>query len=165
MNAEDRSAEPRPWAWMMLSVVMVVALDQVSKALVINSIAMGEREEVLPFLDLVHIENEGVAFGFLGGSGRGVVLAVTLAALVLVVAWFAFNRVRPFAWLAIGLLAGGAIGNLIDRALEGSVTDFVKLPHFPAFNVADTAITFGVLALLYVLEGPPRRRAEAARDG
>ena len=65
-------------------------------------------------------------------------------------------------WLPTGLLLGGAIGNLIDRARDGSVTDFVKFPHWPAFNVADMAITFGVVALLYVLEGPPRRREEAA---
>ena len=55
-------------------------------------------------------------------------------------------------------MIGGAIGNLIDRARDGSVTDFVKFPHFPAFNVADMAITVGVLALIYVLERPPRRR-------
>jgi len=166
VSAEDRSAEPRPWAWMMLSVVMVVALDQVTKALVINSIAMGEREEVLPFLDLVHIENEGVAFGFLGGSGRGVVLAVTLAALVLVVAWFAFNRVRPFAWLAIGLLAGGAIGNLIDRLVRDGVVDFIDFPAWPSFNVADIAITLGAvtLALVALMAPDPSAEAETSRE-
>jgi signal peptidase II len=60
-------------------------------------------------------------------------------------------------WLPTGLLLGGAAGNLIDRVRDGAVTDFIKLPHWPAFNVADIAITVGVLALLYVLEGPPRR--------
>ena len=64
-------------------------------------------------------------------------------------------------WLPTGLLVGGAIGNLIDRLSHGSVTDFIKLPFWPAFNVADMAITFGVLALLYVLEGPRK----AARAG
>lgn len=140
---------------MLLSVVMVIALDQVTKAFVINSIAMGEREEVLPFLDLVHIENEGVAFGFLGGSGRGVVLAVTLAALVLVVAWFAFNRAHPFAWLAIGLLAGGAVGNLIDRLVRDGVVDFIDFPAWPSFNVADIAITLGAITLALVALAAP----------
>jgi signal peptidase II len=61
--------------------------------------------------------------------------------------------------LPTGLLVGGALGNLIDRLVHGAVTDFVKLPLWPAFNVADMAITFGVLALLWVLEGPRRRDA------
>ena len=70
------------------------------------------------------------------------------------------------AWLPTGLLLGGAIGNLIDRLRDGAVTDFVKFTAWPAFNVADIAITFGVLTLLYVLEGPPRaREREAAETG
>ena len=64
---------------------------------------------------------------------------------------------RRLVWLPTGLLIGGATGNLLDRVREGSVTDFVDLPLWPAFNVADMAITVGVLALLYVLEGPPSR--------
>jgi signal peptidase II len=64
---------------------------------------------------------------------------------------------RPWLWLACGLLVGGALGNLIDRIAHGSVTDFIKLPLWPAFNLADMSITFGVLALLYVLEGPRAR--------
>ena len=66
---------------------------------------------------------------------------------------------RSWLWLPTGLLVGGAIGNLIDRVVHGAVTDFIKLPLWPAFNVADMAITFGVLALLWVLEGPRRTRA------
>ncbi len=67
---------------------------------------------------------------------------------------------RPAAGLAAdGLLLGGAVGNLIDRVRDGAVTDFIKLPHWPAFNVADIAITFGVLVLLWVLEQQDGRRA------
>jgi signal peptidase II len=61
-------------------------------------------------------------------------------------------------WLACGLIVGGALGNLTDRVRAGLVTDFIKLPHWPAFNVADMSITFGVLALLWVLEGPRQHR-------
>ena len=67
---------------------------------------------------------------------------------------------RPLVWLPTGLLLGGALGNLIDRTHQGHVTDFIKFPHFPAFNVADIAITFGVIALVLVLEGPGRKREE-----
>ncbi len=135
---------------MLLAAAVVVGLDQLTKALVIDSIEVGERNEVLPFLDFVHVQNDGVAFGFLGDSSQGLVLAVTLAALVLVVGWFAFNRDRPFAWLAVGLLAGGAIGNLIDRLARDGVIDFIDFPAWPSFNVADIAITLGAVTLALV---------------
>lgn len=145
-----RRSGARPWAWMLLAAAVVVGLDQLTKALVIDSIQMGERNEVLLFLDFVHVQNDGVAFGFLGDSSQGLVLAVTLAALVLVVGWFAFNRDRPFAWLAVGLLTGGAIGNLIDRLARDGVIDFIDLPAWPSFNVADIAITLGAVTLALV---------------
>ncbi|MDQ3759475.1 MAG: signal peptidase II, partial [Actinomycetota bacterium] len=111
--------------------------------------------EVLPFLDLVHVENEGVAFGFLGDSSRGLVLLVTLAALALVVGWFAFNRARPFAWLAVGLLAGGAMGNLLDRIVRDGVVDFIDFPAWPSFNLADIAITLGAATLALIAIAAP----------
>jgi signal peptidase II len=151
----------RPWSWMLVVAVAATALDQVTKALVVNSIAMGEREEVLPFLDLVHVKNEGVAFGFLGGAGSGIVLAVTFAALALVLGWFAFNRARPYAWLAVGMLAGGAIGNLIDRLLRDGVVDFIDFPAWPSFNVADIAITLGAGALVLVALTAPSEESSA----
>ena len=127
----------------------------------VDSIEMGERNEVLPFLDLVHVENDGVAFGFLGDSSQGVVLAVTIAALALVVGWFAFNRDRPFAWLAVGLLAGGAIGNLIDRLARDGVVDFIDFPAWPSFNVADIAITLGAVTLALIALAGPEAGTEA----
>ncbi len=81
-----------------------------------------------------------------------------LAALGALLLYFALRPQRAWLWLPTGLLVGGAIGNLIDRLAHGAVTDFIKLPLWPAFNVADMAITFGVLALLWVLEG---RRGDA----
>ena len=137
----------------------VVALDQLTKALVRDNLAFGERRDLLAGVDLVHVRNSGVAFGFLEGGGAVLVVGTALALLALVI-FFATHTGRRLVWLPTGLLLGGALGNLIDRAREGSVTDFVKFPHFPAFNVADIAITFGVIALIYVLEGPPRRRAD-----
>jgi signal peptidase II len=139
----------------------VIAVDQLSKALVRGGLSLGERRDLLAGIDLVNVRNSGVAFGFLSDGGALLVVGTALALLALV-AFFATHTGRTLVWLPTGLLLGGAIGNLIDRAREGSVTDFVKFPHFPAFNVADMAITFGVVALIYVLEGPPRRRAEKA---
>jgi signal peptidase II len=140
----------------------VVLLDQLSKAFVRGELALGERRDLVPGVDIVNVRNPGIAFGFLADGGALVVVGTALALLALVV-FFVTHTGRPLVWLPTGLLLGGALGNLIDRAHEGSVTDFVKLPHFPAFNVADMAITFGVLALVYVLEGRPRRQPDAAR--
>ena len=133
----------------------VVGADQATKALARAGIDRGEREAVFPGLNLVNVRNRGVAFGLFSDGGAIVAIAAA-AGLLALVAFFVTHRSRPLAWLPTGLLVGGAVGNLIDRVAEGSVTDFLKLPLWPAFNLADVAITFGVLSLLYVLEGPPR---------
>ena len=83
------------------------------------------------------------------------------AALLALVAYFVTHLDKPLVWLPTGMLLGGALGNVIDRLRDGAVTDFIKLPAWPAFNVADISITFGVLVLLYVTERP---RHAAASD-
>jgi signal peptidase II len=139
--------------------VVVIALDQVTKALVRSGLELGERHDLLAGVGIVNVRNSGIAFGFLAGGGAVLVVGTAIALLALVF-FFVTHTGRPLVWLPTGLMLGGAIGNLADRAREGSVTDFVKFPHFPAFNVADMAITVGVVALIYVLEGPPRRRSQ-----
>ena len=135
------------WRRLGLVVVAVLAVDQLTKAVAAAAVDRGERVEVLPFLDLVHVMNEGIAFGFLGDGDRGLVLALTVVAFVAVVAWFAWDPARPWAWLAVGLLAGGALGNLTDRVARDAVLDFIDLPAWPSFNLADVAITVGAVAL------------------
>jgi signal peptidase II len=131
---------------------LVVVIDRLTKHAVVSGIAVGDVHRFLPGVQLVHVRNSGVAFNFLSGGGA-LVLVLTLVALGALLVYFALRPARPWLWLPVGLLVGGAVGNLIDRLGSGSVTDFIKLPLWPAFNVADMAITFGVLALLYVLEG------------
>jgi len=131
---------------------VVVGLDQLTKHTLAAGIAPGETRKFLPLVDLVHVRNTGVAFGLFSGGGA-LVLAFTLLAVALLVGYLARRPERPWLWLPTGMLVGGALGNLIDRITNGSVIDFIKLPHWPAFNVADMSITFGVLALLWVLEG------------
>jgi signal peptidase II len=148
-----------------LVAVGVLALDQATKAIVRGSIDRGERIDLLPGIDLVNTRNRGVAFGLFseGGALLAIVAALTLAGLLV---FFLTHMDRRLVWLPTGMLIAGALGNLIDRAAEGAVTDFIDLPAWPAFNVADMAITFGVLLLLYVLEGPPSRdRAKGEPDG
>lgn len=135
---------------------VVVAVDQATKALVRDGVEPGERDSLLLGIDLVNVRNRGVAFGMLADGGV-VLVVIGAAALVALLAFFLTHTRRPLVWLPTGMLLGGAAGNLIDRARDGSVTDFIDPPMWPAFNVADISITLGVLALLYVLEGPPRR--------
>jgi len=142
-------------------VVTVLVLDRITKHLVVSGIAVGDVHKFLPGVNLVDVRNSGVAFGFFAGGGA-LVLILTLTALAALVAYFAMRPQRPLLWLPTGLLVGGAIGNLIDRISNGSVTDFIKLPFWPAFNISDMAITFGVLVLLYVLEGPHKGRESAS---
>jgi signal peptidase II len=129
----------------------VVGLDQLTKHTIAQNIRFGEHKKFLPLIDLVHVRNTGVAFGFFSGGG-GVVLALTVVALILLVSYLAVRPDRPLLWLPTGMLVGGAVGNLIDRLDSGSVIDFIKLPHWPAFTVADMSITFGVVALVFALE-------------
>ena len=151
---------PRTWVAAAGVALAVVALDQLVKALVRSELALGERHDLILGVKLVNVRNSGIAFGIFSGGGALLVVGTAIALLALVF-FFATHTGRPLVWLPTGLLLGGALGNLIDRARDGSVTDFVKLPHFPAFNVADMAITIGVVALIFVIEGPPRRRVEA----
>jgi signal peptidase II len=135
---------------------VLLALDQLTKHTIATGIAVGEERRFLPGIKLVHVRNTGVAFGFLSGGGA-VVLVFTLLALAALVGFLALRPERRLLWLPTGLLIGGAIGNLIDRVANGSVIDFIKLPHWDAFNVADMGITFGVISLVVVLELGARR--------
>jgi signal peptidase II len=135
--------------------VATVAADQAVKALVRSSIDRTEGVDLFLGIEIVNVRNRGIAFGMLSGGGALLVI-FAVAALAALLVFFIRHRHRPLVWLPTGLLIGGAAGNLIDRTREGAVTDFLDFPAWPAFNLADVAITFGVLTLLYVLEGPPR---------
>jgi signal peptidase II len=135
---------------------VVVAVDQATKQLAVSGIERGEQVNVFFGLDLTNARNTGVAFGALEGGGLVVAILIGLS-LALLVGYFALNREKPWLWLPVGLLVGGALGNLADRAREGAVIDFIDPVAWPAFNVADSCIVIGVAALLYVAEGRPRR--------
>ena len=143
------------WARAGAATAAVIALDQISKQIAVNSIGRGESVDVFFGLELTNTRNRGVAFGFLEGNDvvLGVLIAVALGVLAV---YFTLHASRPLLWLPVGLLLGGALGNLIDRAREGAVIDFIDPVAWPAFNVADAAIVIGVLALLYVAEARPR---------
>ena len=144
-------AAPAAWPRAGLVLVCVVAADQLVKALVTTALERGEQRELVAGIKLVNTRNTGVAFGQLQGGGAIVAVLIAVAVLALL-AFVARHAQRRWIWLPAGLLLGGALGNVVDRVREGAVVDFVKLPHWPAFNVADAAITIGVLALLFVME-------------
>ncbi|HEX2467433.1 MAG TPA: signal peptidase II [Solirubrobacterales bacterium] len=139
----------RDWARALALIVAVVAFDQATKALLRAGVESGERVDLVLGFELVNVTNEGIAFGFLGDGGD-LVMVVTLVALGLVLAWFALAPPRPGLWIAVGLLVGGALGNLVDRLRNDGVTDFLDPPLWPAFNLADVAITAGVVVLIWI---------------
>jgi signal peptidase II len=146
-------SDPRRRAWLLAAATcaIVVALDQAAKALVEADLVPGEQVDLLGPLSLTLVHNRGIAFGLADGGGAALV-ALSLAALAFVGVLFARNPARPGMWIAVGLLAGGALGNLVDRLRAGEVTDYIDVLSWPPFNLADVAITLGVvvLALSYV---------------
>ena len=164
--AGNGAAAPFPSRNVLAAVsAVIVVLDQVTKQLVRTGIALYDSVEVIPgLLNLVHVRNTGAAFGFLNLADipykQALMTGMALLALA-AVGWFA-SQVGPRAALAragLALILGGAVGNLIDRALVGHVVDFVDVywgsVHFWAFNVADSAITVGAgLLILDLIRSP-----------
>lgn len=142
-------------AWSLAGALcgLVVGLDQGIKAAVEANLVPGEHIDLLGPLSLTLAHNRGVAFGLASGGGAALI-ALSAVALVVVGAVFARDATRRRMWVAVGLLAGGALGNLADRVRAGEVTDYVDVLAWPPFNLADVAITLGVgiLALSYLRE-------------
>jgi len=135
------------WHGALATCAAVIVADQATKQAVVTELAGRSPIELPLGFELDYVTNTGIAFGLLD-QGEALVIAITLAALALLVAWFARDPERPGLWPAVGLLSGGALGNLADRVRDGAVIDFLDPPNWPAFNLADVAITFGVALLL-----------------
>lgn len=156
----SRAAAPRaalrqlaPW---LIVAVVVAVLDQTTKAVVQAYVQPGARIHVAPFLDLVLVFNTGAAFSFLAGAGgwqRGFFIAIALAAAALIVHLLRRHPDETLFCAGLALILGGALGNLWDRVVLGHVVDFVLAHaygyHWPAFNVADSAITVGAGLLIW----------------
>jgi signal peptidase II len=135
---------------------LVAAIDQAAKQFVVAHIQRGEQVNVFFGLDLTNTRNTGVAFGAFKGGGLIVAILIGVS-LALLIGYFALHRDMPLLWLPVGLLLGGALGNLVDRARDGAVIDFIDPVGWPAFNVADACIVVGVFLLLWTVEGRPGR--------
>jgi signal peptidase II len=143
----------RERAWRLAAVAAAAAFtaDQITKQIVVHSIARGDKRNVFFGIDLTNTRNNGVAFGALAGGGALITLLIA-AALSLLLAYFALHATTPWLWLPTGVILGSALGNLADRARDGAVIDFIDPAFWPAFNLADAGVVIGIFGLLYVVE-------------
>lgn len=141
--------------WLAIA-ALVIVLDQATKALILQSLHLGDSHVVTPFFNIVRAHNTGAAFSFLAGASgwqRWFFIGLGVAAAGFIV-WLLrrHGSQRLFAW-ALSLILGGALGNVIDRSMHGYVVDFLQVHHagwyFPSFNVADSAITVGAGLLIF----------------
>jgi signal peptidase II len=143
------SPAARGWVRALALAALVVVLDQVTKAIAADALGPGERVDLVLGFELVDVRNTGIAFGLLA-DGQTLVIVVTAAALALILGYFALKPSRPGLWIAVGILVGGAIGNLADRLRADEVIDFIDPPLWPAFNVADIAIVAGIAVIVLI---------------
>ncbi len=162
----------------MLAVAVALAtvvFDQLTKAAVVGSLGEGQRSPVFGvFIRLVHTRNSGAVFGMMRGAGTYFTFFSIAAAAVLVVVLFFARRSSTLVRLSLGMVLGGAVGNLIDRLRFGAVVDFIDVGisesvRWPCFNVADSAITVGVFLLILSSfmkpeDGPAEEAAERGAD-
>jgi signal peptidase II len=164
--AAERSLGAGTAQWLSLLAVAGAALfaDQLTKQIIARTLAVGEKVDIVGPFSIRHVENSGIAFGFFS-SRTTVVIAVTTIAVAWMLWFFARSaRRHPVLPVALGLVLGGSIANLVDRVRLGRVTDFLDLEAWPAFNLADTFIVVGVAVLFgaLVLADRPRRRGQTS---
>ena len=143
-------------SWFLLVAAVIIALDQAVKWVIRETVERGDSHPVIWPLEIVHFTNTGAAFGMLQGAGPLLVLTSVVGMVAIVVFLFNPSFAHPLMRLGLAFMLGGAVGNLIDRVKDGEVVDFIKVPNFPAFNVADSAITLGVLLLIWTMLQEPR---------
>lgn len=147
------------WVVFAVAALGALAVDLATKRLVQGLLHLGQQEPILGPFRLLHVANDGVAFGLLSGRQSLIIPAASLA-LLAILAYVFLDR-RPIAAVAGGLMAGGALGNLLERIVNGHVTDFLDVPYWPTFNLADSFIAIGValmaLTLVLDLRGSPSR--------
>ena len=137
--------------WFLALALAIVGLDQATKWVIRESLERGEAHAVVWPLKIVHVTNNGAAFGLFQGAGPLLALTSILGLGAILVYLFNPGFAHPLMRLGLAFMLGGAVGNLVDRVATGEVVDFLKVPNWPAFNVADSAITIGVLLLIWAV--------------
>ncbi|MGI5940132.1 MAG: signal peptidase II [Thermoleophilia bacterium] len=151
------------WSLLAVALLFALALDLVTKSLAEHHLALGETHQITSFFSLQRTVNSGVAFGMLRGGGTLIIVANIIA--ILIVLFYVVLERRPFlGGISGGLIIGGSLGNLVQRlSAEGQVTDFIKLPHWPNFNMADVFLVVGIAAVLLGLIAETVRVWKAGR--
>ena len=162
-RTQKASSPPNTWHIVIfpLAAILVVAIDQFTKTWIRSSLDIGQSIPETGFFRLTHIRNSGAAFGlFQGQSELLTIVALAGIAVLLLYAFLAHRRLpftnSVFIKIALGLILGGTVGNLIDRLRFGYITDFVDVSIWPAFNAADSAIVVGVILFVYSLLTQPQ---------
>jgi signal peptidase II len=159
------AAERRQWIGLTIVALAAVGADQLTKHVVASNITLDTAVRLVGPFSIRHVQNSGIAFG-LFSSATAAVIVLTTVAVAWMLLFFARSGARhPALPVALGLLIGGSVSNLVDRVRLGYVTDFLDLRWWPAFNLADASIVVGVavlLASLLLADRNPRRRADAS---
>ena len=139
-----------------LTALLIVVADQLSKLWIRTNLAVGQSLPEVGFPRLTYVENTGAAFGLFQGQSFALAIVAIVSIVVLLVYAFFLYRRFPFldnrlAWIGLGLILGGTVGNLIDRLRFGYVTDFIDFGFWPAFNIGDSAIVVGVIMFAYTI--------------
>jgi signal peptidase II len=151
------------WAALVAVALAAVGADQLTKAVVASRLALYDEAHVIGPLWIHHVQNSGIAFG-LFASATSLVILLTGAAVAWMLYFFARSGSRhPVLPVALGLVIGGSLSNLVDRVRLGHVTDFLDLKFWPAFNLADTFIVVGVAILLLTLLASDRKASRPPR--
>ena len=141
---------------LLLLIGFLLAVDQLSKVIVRRWLDPHEPIQLLPFFRLEHVQNQGIAFGMLDGHSSLILVVSAVIVLILVVAALFVRNNQGLIW-PLALLVAGSAGNLVDRAINNSVTDFLHFQYWPAFNLADSCIVIGVALLVVRLLWPRSR--------
>jgi signal peptidase II len=151
------------WAALLAVALAAVGADQLTKAVVTSRLALYDEVHVVGPLWIHHVQNSGIAFG-LFASATSLVILLTGAAVAWMLYFFARSGARhPVLPVALGLVIGGSLSNLVDRVRLGHVTDFLDLKFWPAFNLADSFIVVGVAILLFTLVASDRKASRPPR--
>lgn len=157
--ARGRLALRRGDSWFLLLAAAVVGLDQLTKWTIRQTVERGDSYLDVGVFRVVHITNSGAAFGILQNAGPLLAVTSLIGMAALLVYLFNPGFAHPLMRVGLALMLGGAVGNLVDRLNSGEVVDFLKVTHWPAFNLADSAITIGVVCLLWAMTREPNRPA------
>ncbi len=154
MATRSSSGAPSLWVWLGLA-VLVVLLDQLSKTVIVGMFQLYDSRAVTSWFNLVRVHNSGAAFSFLAGASgwqRWFFVGMGTLASGFIVWMLKKHPTQKLFCFAIGMILGGAVGNVVDRLLHGHVVDFIQLHYggwyFPSFNLADSAITLGAICLI-----------------